>query len=284
MSTAERAAAGTGPPYRRLVRRRDGRAPLWIELAVVGWLFWLYDVINNFAPERLQFARDNGVDILAFEHSLGIGLEHALDRWLSMHSVLAFISTYYYFFAHAFVTAALLVIMWWRTPELYRRMRTQLVLINLIAFVVFWRYPLAPPRMFPKLGFADVVANSHAVISWHSAALTHDSDQFAAMPSLHIAWASWSALAIWRLSRRRALRALGPLHVTITAFVVIATGNHYLVDVLAGGATAALGVGLQIGATRFLVDRGPRLAWPVLRARAPSEARPAKPSPDAGQL
>ena len=88
-----------------------------------------------------------------------------------MHSVLAFIATYYYFFAHALVTLAVLAILWWRTPALYRRMRTQLVLINLIAFVVFWRYPLAPPRMLAGLGFQDIVASTHAVISWHSAAL-----------------------------------------------------------------------------------------------------------------
>src|SRR5579862_4722407 len=206
MSTAERAAAAPAPPYRRFLRRRDGRAPVWMELAVAGWLFWLYDVINNFAPERRLLALRNGTNLLAFEHSLGIGVEHTLDRWLSVHSALAFVATYYYFFAHALVTAAILAILWWRTPALYRRMRTQLVLINLIAFVVFWRYPLAPPRMFPKLGYSDVVAASHAVISWHSAALSHDAQ---AMCSEGIAanWsASWLSAAIWQLTRRRFLR------------------------------------------------------------------------------
>jgi len=287
MSTAERAAAGPAPPYRRFLRRRDGRAPLWIELAVAGWLFWLYDVINDFAPERRLLARQNAANVLWFEHQLGIGLEHTLDRWLSAHSVLAFVATYYYFFAHVLVTAAILAVMWWRTPALYRRMRAQLVLINLIAFVVFWRYPLAPPRMFPNLGFQDVVASTHAVISWHSAALTHDADQFAAMPSLHIAWASWSALAIWKLSRRPAIRALGPLHVAITAFVVVATGNHYLVDVLAGGVTTALGVAIQQGATRLAAARrarGAPPARPSLLAGGLGDARPANPTTDTGQI
>ena len=287
MSTAERGAQGPAPPYRRFLRRRDGRAPLWIELAVAGWLFWLYDVINNFAPERRLLARHNAANLLAFEHSLGIGLEHTLDRWLSVHSVLAFIATYYYFFAHALVTAAILAILWWRTPALYRRMRTQLVLINLIAFVVFWRYPLAPPRMFPNLGFQDVVASTHAVISWDSAALTHDADQFAAMPSLHIAWASWSALAIWRLTRRPALRTVGVLHVAITAFVVVATGNHYLVDVIAGGATTALGVGIQQGAARLLAARRAGGAPAPLAARLAGglgDGRPPNPTADTGQI
>jgi hypothetical protein len=287
MSTAERVAEGPAPPYRRFLRRRDGRAPLWIELAVVGWLFWLYDVINNFAPERRLLALRNAKNLLAFEHSLGIGLERTLDRWLSLHSALAFVATYYYFFAHALVTASILAILWWRTPALYRRMRAQLVLINLIAFVVFWRYPLAPPRMFPNLGFHDVVASTHAVISWDSAALTHDADQFAAMPSLHIAWASWSALALWQLTRRRALRVIAVLHVAITAFVVVATGNHYLVDVIAGGATTALGVAIQQGAARLLAARRARGAPPARTGRlagALGDGRPANPAPDTGQI
>src|SRR6185312_1456668 len=119
-----------------------------------------------------------------------------------------FIGTYYYFFAHVLVTLAVLVCLWWARPALYRRMRTQLVLINLIAFAIFWRYPLAPPRMFPGLGYRDVVALSHAVVSWHSGVLVQDADQYAAMPSLHIAWALWCALAVWQLTKRRTLRVL----------------------------------------------------------------------------
>jgi diacylglycerol O-acyltransferase len=285
MSTAERAAEGPAPPpYRRLLRRRDGRAPLWIELAVIGWLFWLYDVINDFAPERRALALRNGAGLLSFEHGLGIGLERTLDSWLSVHSVLAFIATYYYFFAHALVTFAVLALLWWRSPARYRRMRAQLVLINLIAFVVFWRYPLAPPRMFPGRGFVDVVASTHAVISWHSAALSHDADQFAAMPSLHLAWASWSALGIWQLARRPAVRALGPVHVAITTLVVLATGNHYLVDVVAGLATTALGVALYaLGARAIAAQRNGRL-WPRAPRAKLGEARaPANTSVDTGQ-
>ena len=282
MSTVERAGALAPPFRRRLLRRRDGRAPLWIELAVAGWLFWLYDVVNDFAPERRAFARNNALSLLSFERSLGIDIERSLNHWLSLHSVLAFVATYYYFFAHALVTAGVLAWLWWRAPVRYRRMRTQLVLINLIAFVVFWRYPLAPPRMFPKLGYSDVVAASHAVISWHSAALSHDADQFAAMPSLHIAWASWSALAIWRMASRPALRALGPVHVALTAFVVLATGNHYLVDVLAGGATAALGVALEAGGRRMLASARAREPLAAGLADAGGAARGANASADAG--
>jgi len=242
---ARRAAASARWSWRRplpRLRRRDGRAPLTLELAVMAWLFWLYDVINNLAPTRAELALRNASGVLSVERSLHLDIELRLNRWLSAHSVLAFIATYYYFFAHVLVTFAVLALLWWRAPPLYRRMRTQLVIINLIAFAVFWRYPLAPPRMLPGLGFQDIVSQSHGVFSWHSGALQKDADQFAAMPSLHVAWALWSALSLWQLLRRRVARVLAVLHPTVTAVVVVATGNHWLLDVLAGAATFVLGV------------------------------------------
>ena len=132
---------------------------------------------------------------------------------------------------------------------------TQLVLINLIAFVVFWRYPLAPPRMFPALGYHDVIATSHALVSWHSGVLVHDADQLAAMPSLHVAWAAWCGLALWQLYRRRAVAVLAIAYPLLTAFVVIATGNHYLLDVLAGFATVLLALGVHWALGRALALR-----------------------------
>ncbi len=272
MTTVERAADEARPRAARIlqraVRRRDGRAPLWIELAIVAWLFWLYDVINNLAPTRQALARLDATNLLAFEHSLHIDVELTLDRWFGAHSVAGFIATYYYFFAHALVTLAVLVCLWWARPALYRRMRTQLVIINLIAFAVFWRYPLAPPRMFPGLGFRDIVALSHAVVSWHSGVLVQDADQYAAMPSLHIAWALWCALAVWQLTKRRTLRVLALAPPPLTALVVIATGNHYLLDVLAGAATMLTGVALQQGAVRGVRYWRRRAELPELREGA----------------
>ena len=206
----QRLPSAMGNLWRRVGRRGDGRAPLWIELAIIAWLFWLYDVINDFAPVRQLLALRDATNLLSFERSLGLDPERTLNHWLAAHGTLSLISSYYYFFAHAIVTFGVLVWLWWQAPKLYARLRTQLVIVNLIAFVVFWRYPLAPPRSFPGLGYIDVIARSHALVSWHSGVLVHDADQFAAMPSLHVAWASWCAIAIWQLTRRPAIRHSPP--------------------------------------------------------------------------
>jgi hypothetical protein len=258
-------------PWRRVTRRVDGRAPLWIELAVVAWLFWLYDVINNFAPLRQALALRDATGVLSLERSLHLDLELALNRWLAAHGALAFVACSYYFFSHAIVTFALLAWLWWSAPVLYRRLRTQLVIINLIAFAVFWRYPLAPPRMFPNLGFVDVVAASHAALSWQSGALVHEANQFAAMPSLHFAWAAWCGIALWQCYRRRAAALLAIVYPLLTAVVVIATANHYLLDVLAGGASVLAALGLQHALEHLLAIRRRRAI--AVRTRRSHRAR-----------
>jgi PAP2 superfamily len=241
-----------GRVLRRVTRRADGRAPLWIELAIIAWLFWLYDVVNDFAPLRQLLAIANARGLLSVERSLSLDPELTLNHWLAGHHTLGVVSSYYYFFAHGVVTFAVLGLLWWKRPRLYIRLRTQLVIINLMAFVVFWRYPLAPPRMFPQLGYVDVVGMSHAFVSWSSGALVHDADQLAAMPSLHVAWALWSGLALWQLFRRRLTVVFAVAYPLTTSFVVMGTGNHYLFDVLAGAACVPIALLLTLGLERLL--------------------------------
>ena len=148
--------------------------------------------------------------------------------------------SYYYDNAHFLVTLGLLVYLWWRRADIYRPLRNSLVLINVLGFVVFWRYPVAPPRMLG--GFTDVVAATHTFGSWHTGALASQANQLAAMPSLHIAWAVWCTVAVWRLTTRRSLRALAVVYPFLTGFAVLATGNHYVLDIVGGALLAAASV------------------------------------------
>jgi membrane-associated phospholipid phosphatase len=216
----------------------------WGELLVIVWLAWLYDSVTNLAPLREAAAIAHGRDILSLERSLGISPELTLNRWLTHHHTLGLIGSYYYDNAHFIVTFGLLGWLWWKRADIYRPLRSSLVTINLLGLVVFWLYPTAPPRLIPGSGFTDVVAASNTFGSWHTGSLAGDADQLAAMPSLHLAWATWCALVVWRLSSSRWTRVLAVLYPTVTALAVIVTGNHYLLDLLAGALTAALAVAL----------------------------------------
>lgn len=301
MTQRERAGAGAALPSGLLSRRarlgthagrlgtrvgrwgaRVGESPAehaqarprwWGELIVVAFLAVLYDAINNLAPTREALALAHGRSILGFESSLGIAPELTLNHWLSAHHALATIASYYYDNAHFAVTFGLLGWLCFKRANIYRPLRTTLVLTNAIGLLVFWLCPVAPPRMLAG-GFSDVVAATHTFGSWHTGKLASDANQLAAMPSLHLAWAAWCSLAIWRMSagwprrggrRLRArmwARALAIAYPALTTLVVLATGNHYLLDVLAGIATFALAVALTT-------------LFSATRRRLPARRRPA---------
>ena len=207
---------------------------------MIAFLGWIYDWLQNLAPVRVNLALRNGESILSFEQRLHIAPERYLDNWLSHHYVLAYISSDFYDNAIFGVTLGLAAWIWWRRPDIYRPLRNELVLANLIGFTVFWLFPVAPPRMLP--GFTDIVEKVGGLGSWHNTLISH-ADQLAAMPSMHLAWAVWCSLVVWRLASegrwRRAALIIGIAYPLSTAWVVMATANHYLMDVLAGTAATA---------------------------------------------
>ena len=230
----------------------------WPEALVIVWLSWVYDWIANLTPLRPVAPYDHARSVLHIEQVLHIDPEAAMDHWLAGHHVLALWLGNYYDNAHFVVTLGMIGWLWWRHPQLYRPLRTNLVLANVIAFVVFWRYPTAPPRLLNPRVYIDVVAASHAFGSWHSGTLATAADELAAMPSLHVAWAAWSALAFWRIFRRQRWAVLAWLYPLLTSVVVLATGNHFVLDVLAGFATLAV--------STVIADRWP--AWWSMRRPA----------------
>jgi hypothetical protein len=251
------------------------RTRLWVEALVIAWLCWVYDAVNNLAPVRLHAALAHGWEVLHLEQTLGLDPEVGLNRWLTHHHTLGLLLSDYYDNAHFIVTLGLLGWLWWRRADLYRPLRNTLVAINVLGLLVFWLYPTAPPRLLGG-DFSDVVAATHAFGGWHTGSLSAVANQYAAMPSLHMAWAVWCSLALWRMSERSVsegpdrsrgtrasganprfgqpafgrlrhplgVRCLAVLYPCVTCVAVLATGNHYLLDVLAGVATAALAVAL----------------------------------------
>jgi hypothetical protein len=236
------------------------RSRWWVELLAIGWLLFLYDAVTNLAPLRLPVALGNARGVLHAEQVLHIDPELTLDRWLAAHHTLASVLANYYDNAHFIVTLSLLGYLWWSRADIYRPLRNVLVLVNVMGFVVFWLLPVAPPRMLD--GFTDVVASTHAFGSWHTGALASQANQLAAMPSLHMAWAGWCTLALWRITQRGWVRGFALAYPCLTALAVLATGNHFVLDILGGLLVLAISV-LLVGSPERLAGR---LTWPRVKA------------------
>lgn len=205
------------------------------ELLVLLVLLWAYDVVRGHADVREMAAMRNGRQLLDFERWLGIDIELAANLWTTQQNALSLAASYWYQFTHLTMTLGVLVWCWWRRAGSYRRARNALVLTNVFGLAFFMLYPVAPPRFLPGFGFVDSVANA-GFGPTHGGPVT--ADQFGAFPSLHLAWAVWTAVVAHQLVRTTMLRWLWLCYPMITAVVVVVTGNHYLLDVLAGALIA----------------------------------------------
>jgi hypothetical protein len=211
---------------------RRGRPPLLGELAVVLGLLWVYDRIRALEAARTGPALAHARALLAAERLLHVDVELSATRWAAGHPVVSAAAAWWYQLAHVTVTLAVLAWCYVSRPDRYRRFRTALVLTNVVGLVVYVVFPVMPPRLLPGGGYADAVAATGF------AATESVAGQYGAMPSLHLAWATWSAAVLLTLLPRG--RRLALAYPAVTAAVVVLTGNHYVLDVLAGVATALL--------------------------------------------
>ena len=246
------------------------RAVWWRQVALIVWLWWVYDLINNFSPVREGRAIQVGQELLEFERGVGLDVELGLNRFVEDHHALGVVLGNFYNIAHLLVTFALVGILWWCFPRAYPRLRNALAITNVIGFAVFWMLPVAPPRMLPNTAFVDTVVSVGALGSTHDGSLASQANQYAAMPSLNIAWAVWVAYALWTVSRSRLWRAVGVAHVALTTIAIIGTANHYVVDVFAGAATFA--VAMPLGSALYGRSPWARIGWSPARRLGRSAA------------
>ncbi|MEO5678662.1 MAG: phosphatase PAP2 family protein [Acidimicrobiales bacterium] len=214
----------------------DARTRWWTQGLLIAVVWWAYDAVNNLAPLRGAAALAHGAAILRLETILHLDAERGLNRWLGSHLLVGRWMSSYYNTAHFAVTIAVLGWVWVRHHGDYRPLRNGLLGINLIGFLVYWAFPVAPPRMLA--GFTDIAEVAHT-FGVSTTTLASQANEYAAMPSLHVAWALWCALAVWVVSRDRRYRVVAAGHVALTTVVVLATANHYLLDVVAGVLTTA---------------------------------------------
>jgi hypothetical protein len=197
---------------------------------------------------------------------MGLDVERGLNGFVTRTDWLAYVCNYYYATLHFIVTIAVLVWLYRRHPLRYRSIRSVLFATNLVALIGFYFYALAPPRLLEGHGYVDTIIAFHTWGSWGSADVDAASNQYAAMPSLHIGWALWCAVVIWALAERRWVRVLGAIYPLLTLFVIVGTANHFVLDAVGGLLALVAGFGVQ----RLMSGR-PAFAAPSMATLHPSE-------------
>src|SRR6266581_3202836 len=218
----------------RRVASRAGWRRVAGELGLVAVFLLVYEEIRWHMVQAGGAAASHALSVVSAERAIGLFHEQAVQAVFTPWDTVTDAFNTYYGGTHFLVPAVTLAWLLLRHPEQYRRARTALAVTTAVAFVCFWLYPVAPPRLLPAgFGFVDTL---RAGGSGHleSGLINTAGDQYASMPSLHVAWAVWCALALYPMFRHWALRALVVAYPVMTTLVVVATGNHFFLDAVAG--------------------------------------------------
>jgi diacylglycerol O-acyltransferase / wax synthase len=225
--------AGVVAPNRAVVR-----PPLWRELVIGLLVFAVYVIVASLeGPGRRNAAEAHARSLFDFETTLHLDVEPAMNHWLAPHHIVSTLANYEY--ATTYVISAFVLLFWVyaRRPAVYRWARNSFIVLNLAAVTCFAFYPLMPPRLVPGQEFVDTVTVHHTFGSWGSP-LVSQANQLAAMPSLHFGWALWVSVVLAYIAGGWRTQVVSAVHVLVTLWVIMATGNHYLLDAVAGAALA----------------------------------------------
>jgi PAP2 superfamily len=279
MSAAEPSAAERGRQRRFSGLFPDSllhhREPKWYqEIAIIGFCYWIYSRVRNLVPEQASIANRHGRGVQHLQDALHLNFERSLNRFVAEHEPVAQVMNYYYATLHFIVTIGCLVWLFRVHPRIYRGARTVLFATSLIALAGFYLYPLAPPRLLPQYGYVDTLLKFHTWGSLADPNVAQHSNQYAAMPSLHIGWALWCGVSIYLCARRLWVRVLGVIYPVATLLVIVGTANHFVIDAVAGLAVFLLG-----GLVQYLFSGRSAFTKAPIRRRVPSEPAPERPAP-----
>lgn len=252
----------------RLRTPRSPRRPrLWFEILLIAMSYWLYSLVRNAVPEQKAAALANADWLWSVERFLGIAVEQSVNHAVNSVTWLIVSMNYYYATLHFIVTISVLVWLFRRHPGRYTAARLALFATTGVALLGYYLYPLAPPRLMNGGHFIDTVLVHQTWGSMASGNFKNMSNQYAAMPSMHIGWSLWCGLTVFALASAPWARILGLLYPTVTLVVIVSTANHFWLDAVGGVACLAFGYAVSYAWYGSLPHRLPKRI-------APKTARP----------
>ena len=241
------------------------------EAALVCFLYMLWRLARFLPLTQEEGAVDRGRAIWELQQALRFPSELELELAVAPHEWAARFVNGYYAIAHVPAVIICLVWLYVRHPDVYPRWRNALAIVT--AFCLFIRYVrVAPPRLIPDLGFFDLAAAYDQSV--YGAVGTGVSDQYAAMPSIHCAWALLVAWAVIEASPSK-WRWLVIVHPALTIFVVVASANHWWLDAIVAAVLLEIALLCDTWGRRASTRLGVGRTWPRRLDRRLAEPEPA---------
>jgi membrane-associated phospholipid phosphatase len=223
-----------------------GWADFALQLVIWFGFFFLYQIARGMADRDVSRAFSNGLKVIDLERRTNGLFELTLQRAADSSRLLTMLTNWTYWLSQFTVLGLALLWVYLRRHEAFPRFRNVILLANVIGLVGYVLLPTAPPRMFPGFGFVDTLAE-FASLNHGSGIVELASNPYAAMPSLHAADSLLVGLVMASVVRSRPVKLLWAAWPAWVAFAVMATGNHFWLDILAGYVVAAMAVAVVYG-------------------------------------
>lgn len=256
---------------------KEIRLRWWLEIVYVLGFYLIYTAVRNRfgsangGAKEARVAFEHALDIIDIQKNLGLYFERDLQNWyldLPQDGLIR-IWNIFYGTAHFAVTILALVWLFRVNKPRYSLWRNAFAATTALALIGFSSFSLMPPRLLDdpgefggcqiyapaaaevaekvgdagcdRYGFIDTVDIYGGWLSFGEDGVKDISNQWAAMPSMHIGWSIWSSLVLMPLIRRRELRLLAAAYPAVTLFTIMVTGNHYWIDAIGGAVTLVCG-------------------------------------------
>jgi len=257
MSRREHAATRAWRGFTRPFSKRD-----LVEAAIVGVAFLLYFFVRGAVIDRPEAAYWHAIDVINAQRKLGFFWEDNMNRWIAHREFIAQVMNITYFYLHFPLIIAFGIWLYYFRRDRYTLARDAFLASGAIALVIYWLYPVAPPRVLPELaarfdpnapayvrGFLDTM-REYLGYAYDTQSTRAFVNPYAAMPSLHFGWDLLLGLSIIRAFwRERWLWIMAPIGVVLPVlqvFAITLTANHFFLDALTGGLVALAGIGLAL--------------------------------------
>jgi membrane-associated phospholipid phosphatase len=209
------------------------------QVSLFAAAYLAYKLVRGLVEGDANAAFAHARDLISIERGMHLFVEPSIQAWASSSHFVMVLASWLYVNAQTSVTIAALLYLYLRRNSNFYFVRNMFMIAMAIALVGYMVFPTAPPRFMPEWGFIDSVSDFTGVhVSHASASMNALFNPYAAVPSMHVAFALMIALPLARLARRPLVRVLWLLYPLVMTFVIVVTANHFILDALLGALTA----------------------------------------------
>jgi membrane-associated phospholipid phosphatase len=208
------------------------------QVSLFGLAYLAYRMVRGVVEGDANAAFAHARDLISLERTLHLFVEPSIQAWASGSHFVMVLASWLYVNAQTSMTIGALLYLYLRHNRSFYFVRNMFMIAMALALVGYIVFPTAPPRFMPEWGFMDTVTDLTGVHLTHTSMSSAVYNPYAAVPSMHVAFALLVGWPLARLARSPVARVAWLLYPLLIAFVIVVTANHFIFDALLGALTA----------------------------------------------